>query len=77
MVRAFPFDPFALDISTNITKSDENAGIVACRFNFSDVGISANEEFSILFDKPDRTADRSSGLPVCFGADVSLVRRPG
>jgi hypothetical protein len=69
--------PCALDTSAHIAGGDANAWIVAYPFYFSGAGISANEQFSILFNEPDWGADRVSSLPVCFDADAFLASELG
>jgi hypothetical protein len=71
---SLPVNPCALDSSTSIANSDANSWIVAYPFYFSSIGISANEQFTVLFDEPNRGADRVSSLPVRFDADMFLAR---
>jgi len=71
---SFPFDPVTFDGSAHVATSDSNPCIVAYSLYLSSVRISSDEQFSVLFNEPDRCADRVSGLPVSFDADVFLVR---
>jgi len=70
---SFPVDPRALDSASHVTGGDTNSWIVADALYFSSIGISANEQFSVLFDEPHWGANRRSSLPVCFDADVFLA----
>jgi len=74
---SLPVNPCALDTSPHIAGGDANAGVVAYPLYFSGVGISADEEFSVLFDEPDWGANRVSSLPVCFDADAFLASKLG
>jgi hypothetical protein len=74
---SLPVNPCALDTSAHITTGDADAWIVAYSFHFSSIGISADEQFSVLFDEPDRGANRVSSLSVCFDADAFLASELG
>ncbi len=74
---SFSFDPGTLDCSAHVTSGDTNLWIVAYSLYLSSIRISSDEQFSVLFNEPDRCADRVSGLPVSFDADVFLARELG
>src|SRR5207244_5544313 len=66
-------DPCALDGASRVTCRDANSWIVSDALYLSSARVSANEQFSILFDEPNRRADWVSSFPVCFEADVFLA----
>ena len=66
-------DPCALDGASRVTGNDANSWIIADPSYLSCAGICANEQFSTLFDEPDRCADCVSGFPVSLDADVFLA----
>ena len=66
-------DPCALDGASRVTGGDTNPGIVSDPLYFSGARISANEQFSILFDEPNRSAYSRSSFPICFKTDMFLA----
>jgi len=66
-------NPLAFDGASRVTGGDTNSGIVSDPLYFSGTRIGANEQFSILFDEPNRRADGVPGLSVCFEADMFLA----
>ena len=69
----FSLDPSAFDRPSRVRGSDTYSWIVADAFYLARGGISANEQFSVLFDEPDRCADGIAGFSVGFEADVFLA----
>jgi len=70
-------DPCAFDGASRVTEGDTNSGIVSDPFYLSSAGISANEQFSILFDEPNRSAHSFSSFPIRFKTDVFLAYKLG
>src|SRR5437879_13331343 len=70
-------NPCALDGASRVTGNDANSWIIADPSYLSCAGICANEQFSTLFDEPDRRADCVSGFPVSLDADVFLSSELG
>ena len=71
---SFPVDPRTFDGTSRVAGCNTNSWIVAYALYLSSARISANKQFSVLFDEPNRRADGVSSFPVCFDADMFLAR---
>ena len=70
-------DPRAFDGASRVTGGDTNPGIVSDPLYLSSARISANQQFSILFDEPNRSAHSLSSFPIRFKTDVFLAYKLG
>src|SRR3989442_5074384 len=70
---SFPVDRGTFDGTSRVAGCYTNSWIVAYALYLSSARISANEQFSVLFDEPDWGADGVSSFPVCFEADMFLA----
>ena len=66
-------DPCALDGASRVTRGDANSWVVSDPLYLSSTRISADEQLSILFDKPNRGAHGVPSLPICFKTDMFLA----
>jgi len=66
-------NPPAFDGASRIAGGDTNPGIVSDPLYLSSARISANQQFSILFDEPNRSAHSLSSFPIRFKTDVFLA----